>query len=244
MAGKVKTWVWVILAFVVTCVLGVIAIAGAGLLLLHPALRHQGHARRQARRVEFEQVKAQFAGQKPLVELDERGNFVRANPDRPSSRNSARPEQLYVLAFDPDDGRIVKVTMPFWLLRLKITQARSTSTAAAGPRRSQADASRTSSASVRRSSSTTRASTGSVSSSGRSNCPVRCDWPGNFPRVFSAVFLTGSSRRESCDLVAPTDELGQTPRRTTMKRFFLVPALGVVGVGARSAGQRAARRLD
>jgi hypothetical protein len=30
-----------------------------------------------------------------------------------------RPEQLYVLAFDPDDERIVKVTIPFWLLRLK-----------------------------------------------------------------------------------------------------------------------------
>jgi hypothetical protein len=30
-----------------------------------------------------------------------------------------RPDQLYVLAFDPDDERIVKVTIPFWLLRLK-----------------------------------------------------------------------------------------------------------------------------
>ena len=42
--------------------------------------------------VEFEQVKTQFAGQKPLIELDERGRFLRANPDRPgrSRQRAAR----------------------------------------------------------------------------------------------------------------------------------------------------------
>ncbi len=30
MAGKVKTWVWVLLGVIVTCVVGVVAIAGAG----------------------------------------------------------------------------------------------------------------------------------------------------------------------------------------------------------------------
>ena len=30
------------------------------------------------------------------------------------------PEELHVMAFDPDDGRIVRVTIPFWLLRLKL----------------------------------------------------------------------------------------------------------------------------
>ena len=64
-------------------------------------------------------MKAQFAGQKPLVELDRHGNFVRSNPDRPARANGRVPDQLYVLAFDPDDGRIVQLTIPFWLLRLK-----------------------------------------------------------------------------------------------------------------------------
>ena len=41
------------------------------------------------------------------------------DPDRPGHGNTRRPDQLYVLAFDPDDERIVKVTVPFWLLRLK-----------------------------------------------------------------------------------------------------------------------------
>jgi hypothetical protein len=69
--------------------------------------------------MEFEQVKAQFLGQKPLIELDERGRFIRSNPDRPASQTRKVPAQLYVLAFDPDDERIVKVTIPFWLLRFK-----------------------------------------------------------------------------------------------------------------------------
>ena len=42
--------------------------------------------------VEFEQAKAQFTGQKPLIELDERGQFLRANPDRPDDR--ARDDRI------------------------------------------------------------------------------------------------------------------------------------------------------
>jgi len=74
---------------------------------------------RETASTEFERVKVQFTGQKPLIELDERGRFLRANSDRAVQPNARRPDQLYVLAFDPDDERIVKVTIPFWLLRLK-----------------------------------------------------------------------------------------------------------------------------
>ncbi len=33
---------------------------------------------------------------------------------------TAPPEALNVIAFDPDDNRIVKVSIPFWLLRMKM----------------------------------------------------------------------------------------------------------------------------
>ena len=135
MAGKIKTWVWVVVAIVVICVLGVVADRRNGLLLLHEALRHAKSRHRPAPAVEFERVKTQFAGQKPLIELDERGRISpRRTPIGRPMPTRAGPEQLYVLAFDPDDERIVKVTIPFWLLRLS-RAARSTSTAASSSSR-------------------------------------------------------------------------------------------------------------
>ena len=118
MAGKIKAWVWVVVAVFAICVLGVVAIAGTGYYFFTRHFDTKVTSPAGAS-VEFEQAKAQFIGQKPLIELDERGRFLRANPDRPPNADRRRPEQLYVLAFDPDDERIVKVTIPFWLLRLK-----------------------------------------------------------------------------------------------------------------------------
>jgi len=118
MAAKIKTWIWVIIAIVVIGILGVVAVAGMGYYFFTKHFDTKVASPASAS-VEFEQVKAQFIGQKPLIELDERGRFLRANADRPGRSDTRRPDQLYVLAFDPDDERIVKVTIPFWLLRLK-----------------------------------------------------------------------------------------------------------------------------
>jgi hypothetical protein len=117
-AGKVKTWVWVVLGVLVTCVVAVIAIAGAGFYFFTRHIETRTTTPAAASR-DFEEVKARFVGQKPLVELDRHGSFVRSNPERPAPRNGRVPEQLYVMAFDPEDGRVVRLTIPFWLLRMK-----------------------------------------------------------------------------------------------------------------------------
>jgi hypothetical protein len=118
MAGKIKTWIWVVVSILVICILGVVAVAGMGYYFVTRHFDTKVTSPASAS-VEFEQIKLQFTGQKPLIELDERGHFLRANPDRPGRADMRRPDQLYVLAFDPDDERIVKVTIPFWLLRFK-----------------------------------------------------------------------------------------------------------------------------
>jgi hypothetical protein len=119
MAGKVKTWVWVVGGIVVVGFLGVVAMAAAGMYLFTKHINTREVSPASASR-EFEEVKAQFKDQKPLIELDERGRLLRSNPDRAAAPNVVRPEHINVLAFDPDDNRIVKVTIPFWLLRLKM----------------------------------------------------------------------------------------------------------------------------
>lgn len=118
MAGKIKAWIWVVAAIVILGILGVVAMAGVGFYFFSQHFDTKVVSRENAGE-EFEEVKARFAKQKPLIELDEHGRFLRANVDRPANPNTKVPDQLYVLAFDPGDRRIVRVNLPFWMLRLK-----------------------------------------------------------------------------------------------------------------------------
>jgi hypothetical protein len=62
-------------------------------------------------------VRARFAGTKPLIELDEHGDFIHANTDRPNG--TVRPQSLNVMAFDANEDKVIRMELPFWLLRLK-----------------------------------------------------------------------------------------------------------------------------
>ena len=123
MAGKVKTWVWVIVGIAAVGILCLIAMAAAGFYYFTQHIEAR-KASPTVAATEFDAVRSRFRGQKPLIELDERGRFLRSNTDRPAPENPKRPEALYVLAFDPDDEGLVKVSIPFWLLRLKTGDAR------------------------------------------------------------------------------------------------------------------------
>jgi hypothetical protein len=118
MAGKVKGWVWIVLAIVVIGVLAVITMAGVGVYFFSRHIETRTASASSAAR-EFEQVTTRFTGQKPLIELDDRGRYLRSNTDRPQTRTGSFPNQLEVLAFDPEHDRIVHVKIPFWLLRMK-----------------------------------------------------------------------------------------------------------------------------
>lgn len=115
---KIKTWVWVVAALIGLGILGVIAMAGVGLYFFsqHVETRQVGAAEADDR---FTEVRKRFEGQKPLIELDEQGDFLRSNPDRPAASTSQPPSALHVMAFDADDGQIVRLSIPFWLLRLQ-----------------------------------------------------------------------------------------------------------------------------
>ena len=116
MAGKVKAWVWVVVGVVVLGILSVVAMAAAGLWFVksHIDIRSTTSA---AATEDFQTIRQRFATQKPLIELDEHGSFLRANVDRPAG--TQRPQTLNVMAFDPNDEKVVRMELPFWLLRLK-----------------------------------------------------------------------------------------------------------------------------
>jgi hypothetical protein len=116
MAGKVKPWVWIVVGVVVFGILGVIAMAAAGLWFVKSHVNIQSTTSATAA-ADFQSIRQRFANQQPLIVLDERGNFIQANTDRPTS--SQRPQTLTILAFDSDEEKVVRLELPFWLLRLK-----------------------------------------------------------------------------------------------------------------------------
>ena len=117
MAGKIKTWVWVVGGIVAVGILCVIAMAAVGLWFVrsHVDIRAASTA---AVTDEFQTIRARFPNQRPLIELDDHGNVFHANTDRPAG--TQRVQSLNIMAFDPDDEKVVKMDLPFWLVRLKM----------------------------------------------------------------------------------------------------------------------------
>ena len=112
-----KTWIWIIVITLSVCVVGMLAVAGAGVAVGTRHFQTQKFPSSEAFQ-EFDRARASFKDQKPLFELDqrERPKLTRELSSLPSV--TTKPDYLWILAFDPDrEGRIVKVNLPFWLLR-------------------------------------------------------------------------------------------------------------------------------
>jgi hypothetical protein len=113
----VKTWVWVVVGVAIVGVLGLFALAGAGIYFFSRAIETRTVTPESADQL-FAEARSRFPKDRPLIEVDEddRVHRVTSPGDRPTAPNP--PSQLHVLAYDADDEKIVRVTLPFWLLRL------------------------------------------------------------------------------------------------------------------------------
>jgi hypothetical protein len=119
MAAKVKAWVWVVVAVVVLGIVGIIAMAAAGMYFFTRHIQMREASPVIAAR-SFDEVKARFAQQKPLIELDDDGDFLRSNIDRERPADPPPPlDAMHVMVYDPDDGKVVNVSIPWWILRLQ-----------------------------------------------------------------------------------------------------------------------------
>ena len=115
-SSRVKTWIWVVIGVIAVGILCVIALAGAGIWFVRTHINIQPTTATAAT-TDFQSVRERFSSQKPLIELDDRGNFVHANTERPNGPRP--PDTLNVMVFDARDERVVRMDIPFWLLRLK-----------------------------------------------------------------------------------------------------------------------------
>lgn len=117
MAPSKKTWLWILVAVLGLGVVFVIAVAGFGVYFVSNHVRAGQSTSADAFR-SFDEARARFKEQPPVFELDNREHprQLRQFADMPASATKA--DLLYILAWDPDRERLVKVSMPFWVLRL------------------------------------------------------------------------------------------------------------------------------
>jgi hypothetical protein len=112
-----RTWLYVLGGLVLICMMTGISLVVGGFVMFNRHVRTESIGPAQAA-VEFEQTAARFANSIPLIELREGERmFVRRSPERPRQPIEA----LHLLIYDADDERLVRVTVPGWLLRLAPT---------------------------------------------------------------------------------------------------------------------------
>jgi hypothetical protein len=116
MASK-KTWIWVLVGFVGFGVVVLFALAGAGVYFVTRHI-HAVHSSDASALEAFDTARAAFKDRPPLFELD-RFDQPQATRDLSTLPTSpVKPTDLHILAWNPDDRRLVRITLPFWMLRL------------------------------------------------------------------------------------------------------------------------------
>jgi hypothetical protein len=111
----VKTWLKITLVVAALGMLGMCAIAGAGIYFVSKHVKTTRVSSSSAIK-QFDDALARFKDQKPLIEIDsaERVRRARDTADLPTSPTKAT--NFVVKAWDPDEGRIVNLTIPIWVL--------------------------------------------------------------------------------------------------------------------------------
>lgn len=120
--AKKPSWTVIILgtaALVVVVGVGLVAIAGYVLYQQFAVQTTTTSA--VSAEDEFAQVAARFSGQQPLLEIRDGDPVVNKMRMRLRTRRGERPqpiEALHIIVWQPDERKLVKLNLPFWLLRM------------------------------------------------------------------------------------------------------------------------------
>jgi hypothetical protein len=115
MALTKRTWLWIIAAVFGFGVLCVIAVAGMGVYYVSKYVDAATSTATDASRA-FEIVRTRYK-EPPLLEMDgaERVHVRKRLGELPTSATKA--DHLWILVWEPGEERLIKVSMPFWVMR-------------------------------------------------------------------------------------------------------------------------------
>ncbi len=111
-----RRWLWIIAGFAALCVLGLVLVAGAGVYFVshHIALQKTSSA---AALRSLDSARARFSSP-PLVEIDALERTRESRPTTALPTSPVRPVELRVLAWNPDEGRLARIALPLWVVRV------------------------------------------------------------------------------------------------------------------------------
>lgn len=110
-----RTWLWIILG--VFAFLFVLAIGGVAFTAYWVGSHMEiVEAPAPDAAKSFDEVRAKFPGQRPLIEFHD-GD--RGTVNETPTASSVKLSTLHIIAFDNDESHLVRVDVPFWLLRMK-----------------------------------------------------------------------------------------------------------------------------
>ncbi len=112
-----RTWLWILVGVFGLIVVCVVAAAGFGMYFVSTHVSTRSSSPADAFRT-FDQAKAAFKDQAPLFEIDDRERLkaMRKLSELPAA--TQRAENMYVLVWSPEKEKLVKLSLPFWVLRL------------------------------------------------------------------------------------------------------------------------------
>lgn len=119
--NRLPTWVSVVIAGVI--IVGIVAAAAVG-GTAYFLYRHvnTSFTPRENAETEFKDARARFTGQQPLIELRHGDEPVlhrdQLKREAEAESDGRKLEAIRVLAYDPNARKLVRVSIPFWLLRL------------------------------------------------------------------------------------------------------------------------------
>jgi len=116
-----KTWVSVLIAAVIVVFVLAVAAVGGAAFFIRSHVNTQFTPRQNAEE-QFTQARARFAGQQPLVEIQAGDQPVLHRDVQPNAKPGIPLLSVRVLAYDRASGKLVRVSIPFWLLRLAPSQ--------------------------------------------------------------------------------------------------------------------------
>lgn len=112
-----RTWVSVVVAAVI--IIGMLAAAAIGgtAFFIYRNVHTQFTPTEKAHE-QFAAARARFAGQRPLIEIKRDEEAVVHRETIPAEMPAEKLETLRVLAYDTHEEKLIRVSIPFWLLRL------------------------------------------------------------------------------------------------------------------------------
>jgi nitrate reductase NapE component len=112
-----KTWVSIVIASVIIIGMLAVAIVGGTAFFFYRHIDTQFTPQKNAEQ-QFAAARSRFEGRQPLIEMRFDDEPILHRELMAKANSATKLETLRILAYDPRAHKLVRVSVPFWLIRL------------------------------------------------------------------------------------------------------------------------------